>query len=101
MLAAHRLDTCTDRVLQQCSLTDLKYLLIKFGCIDRLVHPDKCSHPQAKDASAVANQAYDTLLNSVKKTLYDRCCNRGNPYALGTVMLINGSKDHVKLHEAS
>ncbi|CAL8462101.1 g1632 [Coccomyxa elongata] len=38
----------------------------------RLVHPDKCSHPQAKDASAVVNQAYDTLSNSVKKTLYDR-----------------------------
>lgn len=38
----------------------------------RLVHPDKCSHPQAKDASAVVNQAYDTLSNSIKKTLYDR-----------------------------
>lgn len=44
---------------------------VSHGC--RLVHPDKCSHPQAKDASAVLNQAYDTLSNSVKKSLYDRC----------------------------
>jgi curved DNA-binding protein CbpA len=38
----------------------------------RLVHPDKCTHPQAKDAAAVVNQAYDTLSSAVKKALYDR-----------------------------
>ncbi|CAL5228025.1 g11088 [Coccomyxa viridis] len=40
--------------------------------LSRLVHPDKCSHAQAKDASAAVNQAYDTLSSTVKKTLYDQ-----------------------------
>jgi hypothetical protein len=64
--------------------------------LSRLVHPDKCSHQQAADATAVVNQvrgslhspaisctgnysnvrfglqAYDTLRTAVKKALYDR-----------------------------
>lgn len=37
----------------------------------RLIHPDKCQHAQAKDATAAVNQAYDTLTSAVKKTAYD------------------------------
>ena len=39
--------------------------------LSRLVHPDKCKHPQAADASAVLNQAKETLSNPLKKKLYD------------------------------
>lgn len=37
----------------------------------RLIHPDKCSHPQAKEAAQVLNQAWDTLNNAIKKRAYD------------------------------
>ena len=36
-------------------------------CCSRLVHPDKCSHPQASEAAATVNQAYGTLSNALKK----------------------------------
>ncbi|GAB4814576.1 hypothetical protein N2152v2_001622 [Parachlorella kessleri] len=39
--------------------------------LSRLVHPDKCSHPDASKASAVLNQGYETLKNPMKKRLYD------------------------------
>ncbi|KAL4437427.1 hypothetical protein ABPG75_004566 [Micractinium tetrahymenae] len=39
--------------------------------VARLIHPDKCSHPKAKEAAQVLNQAYDTLSNAIKKRAYD------------------------------
>lgn len=39
--------------------------------LQALLHPDKCKNSRAPDASAVVNQAYDTLTTLVKKTLYD------------------------------
>lgn len=39
--------------------------------LSRVVHPDKCSLPQAAEASSIVNQAADTLRNSIKKALYD------------------------------
>lgn len=40
--------------------------------LSRLVHPDKCpNNPDAPAASAVLNQAKDTLTNPLKKRLYD------------------------------
>jgi hypothetical protein len=39
--------------------------------LSRIVHPDKCSHPEAATASAILNQAADTLRDPIKKRLYD------------------------------
>lgn len=39
--------------------------------LSRLVHPDKCSHPNAAEASSILNMAKDTLTNPLKKKLYD------------------------------
>lgn len=39
--------------------------------LSRIIHPDKCSHPKAAEASAIVNQAADTLRNPLKKKLYD------------------------------
>lgn len=38
----------------------------------RMLHPDKCQLDGAKDAMTSVSQAYDTLTNVVKKTLYDQ-----------------------------
>ena len=38
-----------------------KSLHVSPGAVRRLVHPDKCSHPQAKDASAAVNQVGNFL----------------------------------------
>ncbi|KAI0558117.1 Chaperone J-domain containing protein [Gracilaria domingensis] len=38
----------------------------------RMLHPDKCQLPGAEDAMTSVSQAYDTLTNVVKKTLYDQ-----------------------------
>ncbi|KAK9818250.1 hypothetical protein WJX72_009574 [[Myrmecia] bisecta] len=43
--------------------------------LSRLIHPDKCSHADAAAASAVANQAHDTLRSTIKKGLYDNYVN--------------------------
>lgn len=56
------------QVLKDSSASDIRNNYFR---LSRLVHPDKCSHPQAADASAVINQAKDTLTNPMKKTLYD------------------------------
>lgn len=40
--------------------------------LSRLVHPDKCpGNPDAPTASAIINQAKDTLTNPLKKRMYD------------------------------
>ncbi|PXF45756.1 Hsp70-Hsp90 organizing protein 1 [Gracilariopsis chorda] len=38
----------------------------------RMLHPDKCQLPGAEDAMTSVSQAYDTLTNVVKRTLYDQ-----------------------------
>lgn len=38
----------------------------------RMLHPDKCQLDGAEDAMTKVSQAYDTLTNVVKKTLYDQ-----------------------------
>eukprot|EP00184_Porphyridium_aerugineum_P005435 CAMPEP_0184706962 /NCGR_PEP_ID=MMETSP0313-20130426/37031_1 /TAXON_ID=2792 /ORGANISM="Porphyridium aerugineum, Strain SAG 1380-2" /LENGTH=440 /DNA_ID=CAMNT_0027168531 /DNA_START=632 /DNA_END=1954 /DNA_ORIENTATION=- len=38
----------------------------------KLLHPDKCNLDKAEDAMAHVSQAYDTLSNPIKKSLYDR-----------------------------
>lgn len=38
----------------------------------RMLHPDKCQLPGAEEAMTSVSQAYDTLTNVVKKTLYDQ-----------------------------
>ena len=53
---------------QDADESELKYNYLR---LSRLVHPDKCSHPNAAEASAVLNQAKDTLTNPIKKRLYD------------------------------
>lgn len=47
---------------------EIKYNYLR---LSRLVHPDKCSAEGAGEASAVLNQSKDTLMNPLKKTLYD------------------------------
>lgn len=37
----------------------------------RLIHPDKCSHPKAKEAAQALNLAWDTLNNPIKKRAFD------------------------------
>ena len=51
--------------------SDASVVRINYLKLSRMVHPDKCSLPQAADASAVLNQAKDTLDNPLKKRLYD------------------------------
>ncbi|KAA8498140.1 Small glutamine-rich tetratricopeptide repeat-containing protein 2 [Porphyridium purpureum] len=38
----------------------------------KLLHPDKCPDPNAPKAMAEVSQAYDTLNNPIKKTIYDK-----------------------------
>lgn len=38
----------------------------------RMLHPDKCQLEGAEDAMTSVSQAYDTLTNRLKKTLYDQ-----------------------------
>lgn len=38
----------------------------------RVLHPDRCQHEGAGDAMTSVSQAYDTLSNKLKKTLYDQ-----------------------------
>eukprot|EP00884_Botryococcus_braunii_P016687 jgi/Botrbrau1/3701/Bobra.0008s0028.3 len=59
-------------VLKVAKTTEQSEIRGNYLRLSRLVHPDKCRHPQAPDASAVVNQAYDTLRTAVKKALYDR-----------------------------
>lgn len=51
--------------------TDPSEIRTNYLKLNRLVHPDKCHHPQAAEASAVVNSAKDTLTNPLKKRLYD------------------------------
>lgn len=39
--------------------------------IARLIHPDKCSHPQATDAMGVVTSAHSTLSNTALRAAYD------------------------------
>lgn len=48
--------------------SEIKYNYLR---LSRLVHPDKCQSPGAGEASATLNQAKDTLMNPLKKRLYD------------------------------
>lgn len=43
-----------------------------YYALARMLHPDKCQLDGAKDAMTSVSQAYDTLTNVVKKTLYDQ-----------------------------
>lgn len=45
----------------------------------RLLHPDKCSVPGADDAMKEVSLAYDTLSNSLKRTLYDKYMTERKP----------------------
>lgn len=59
---------------QSCQVmkdTDPSEIRTNYLKLNRLVHPDKCHHPQAAEASAVVNSAKDTLTNPIKKRLYD------------------------------
>jgi len=42
-----------------------------YYALARVLHPDKCTLPGAQSAMAEVSVAYDTLANSVKKSLYD------------------------------
>jgi hypothetical protein len=48
--------------------SEIKYNYLR---LSRMVHPDKCHNPGAGEASATLNQAKDTLMNPLKKRLYD------------------------------
>ena len=57
------------QVLKDSDAADIRTNYLR---LSRLVHPDKCpNNPSAADASAVLNQAKDTLTNPLKKPLYD------------------------------
>jgi hypothetical protein len=56
------------KVTVQSDEADIKYNYLR---LSRLVHPDKCSLEGAGEASAVLNQGKDTLMNPLKKRLYD------------------------------
>lgn len=43
-----------------------------YHTLARMLHPDKCRLPGAEDAMTSVSQAYDTLTNVVKRTLYDQ-----------------------------
>lgn len=45
----------------------------------RLLHPDKCNVPGADDAMKEVSLAYDTLSNSLKRTLYDKYMTERKP----------------------
>mmetsp|Transcript_7612 Transcript_7612/g.15262 ORF Transcript_7612/g.15262 Transcript_7612/m.15262 type:complete len:215 (-) Transcript_7612:62-706(-) len=56
------------KVTQDADESEIKHNYLR---LSRLVHPDKCNHPDAGLASATLNQAKDTLTNPLKKRLYD------------------------------
>jgi hypothetical protein len=58
-------------VLQVTANSDESEIKYNYLRLSRMVHPDKCSHPDAGLASATLNQAKDTLMNPLKKRLYD------------------------------
>jgi tetratricopeptide (TPR) repeat protein len=43
-----------------------------YHILARMLHPDKCQHPDASEAMGQVSLAYDTLTNVMKKTLYDQ-----------------------------
>lgn len=43
-----------------------------YHILARMLHPDKCDHPDASEAMSQVSLAYDTLTNVMKKTLYDQ-----------------------------
>lgn len=47
--------------------------------LSRLVHPDKCQHPDAGKAMAVVSTAYDVLSTPMKKKLYDAYATEEKP----------------------
>jgi len=55
-------------VTQDAEESEMKFNYLR---LSRMVHPDKCKHPDAAEASATLNQAKDTLMNPLKKRLYD------------------------------
>lgn len=60
---------CSSQVLKDTDPADLRRNYLR---LSRLVHPDKCpNNPDAANASAILNQANDTLTNPLKKRLYD------------------------------
>ncbi|KAG7667043.1 hypothetical protein NADE_003165 [Nannochloris sp. 'desiccata'] len=57
------------KVLKDSDPADIRTNYLR---LSRLVHPDKCpNNPNAANASAILNQANDTLTNPIKKRLYD------------------------------
>lgn len=54
--------------------TDADNVTLKknYYTLARMLHPDKCQLDGAEDAMTAVSQAYDTLTNVVKKTLYDQ-----------------------------
>ena len=56
------------KVTAKSEESEIKYNYLR---LSRLVHPDKCKAEGAGEASAVLNQSKDTLMNPLKKTLYD------------------------------
>lgn len=58
-------------VLKVLKDSDPSEIKINHRRLSLLVHPDKTSDPRAPDASAVLNMAKGTLLDPVKKRLYD------------------------------
>lgn len=60
------------QVTQDAEESEIKHNYLR---LSRLVHPDKCSHPNAAEASSTLNQAKDTLMNPLKKRVYDAYLN--------------------------
>lgn len=59
-------------VLHVSTDADNARLKKNYYTLARMLHPDKCQLPGADEAMTSVSQAYDTLTNVVKKTLYDQ-----------------------------
>lgn len=58
---------------------DLGSLKRNYFKLSRLVHPDKCQHPDAGRAMALVSTAYDVLSTPMKKKLYDAYATQEKP----------------------
>lgn len=59
-------------ILHASTDADNAKLKKNYYTLARILHPDKCQLPGADEAMTSVSQAYDTLTNVVKKTLYDQ-----------------------------
>mmetsp|Transcript_16264 Transcript_16264/g.48725 ORF Transcript_16264/g.48725 Transcript_16264/m.48725 type:complete len:234 (+) Transcript_16264:471-1172(+) len=74
-----RVDNMSYYAVLKVEPDNLSALKRNYFKLSRLVHPDKCSHPESGKAMAVVSTAYDVLSTPMKKKLYDAYATQEKP----------------------